>query len=107
MGKRFITARDIDELTERGETELCLDANTVVTDVARERARERGVSLRRGEGVAAQQDAPVSPAAAGSLEAAPADAALAAAVRRAVVAHLGHEPAGLQGVIARILQKRG
>ena len=45
MGRRFITARDIDDLFDRGERELRVDATTVLTDVARERARERGVTV--------------------------------------------------------------
>ncbi len=54
MGRRFITARDIDDLFDRGETELRVDATTVLTDLARERARERGLRVTpAGAGVVA------------------------------------------------------
>ncbi|POR02236.1 hypothetical protein AU468_06500 [Alkalispirochaeta sphaeroplastigenens] len=111
MGKRFITARDIDDLIEQGQQEIHLDTDTVVTDAARERARERGLRLCRCG--ASSGEATPAPSGTGPLPGAPqqgqpggSDAALAAAVERAVVAHLGKEPPGLRDVINRILQRR-
>src|SRR6056297_3489486 len=45
MGRRFVTATEIDDLVVSGRTVLEIDARTVVTDHARERARDRGVQI--------------------------------------------------------------
>jgi pyruvate/2-oxoglutarate dehydrogenase complex dihydrolipoamide acyltransferase (E2) component len=45
MGRRFITAHDIDDLVADGGRELRLDAGTRLTDLARERARDRGIAI--------------------------------------------------------------
>ncbi len=86
MGRRFITSRDIDDLLARGEQELTVDAATVLTDLAREHARDRGVRVVTAHGPRVAEDvvaerppsatqsaaAPRTPAAATSL---PRDAA--------------------------------
>ena len=137
MGRRFITARDIDDLFDRGERELRVDATTVLTDVARERARERGVtvtSTAAGPAPAARppsgsgaSDATASrpgggdPAAvrAHSAEVAPAAVATAAsedgptrrqlraAVRAAVIAEFGATPEGIDAAIGRVFDRFG
>lgn len=100
MSRRFITAQAIDDLADRGATELPVDDRTTVTDVARERARERGVAI-----VARDVPAPTSaaPAAAG-VEVPPADRGrVRAEVRAAVIARLGVEPPQLDRLIDRVL----
>ncbi len=88
MPKRFLTKRDIEDLAAAGTTQIELDAQTVVTDAARERARELGVRLVPGAG-------PMS---------ATAGADLHAQVRAAVIARLGSAPADLDTIITRVLQ---
>jgi hypothetical protein len=90
MPKRFLTRRDIEDLAAAGTTQIELDADTVVTDLARERARELGVRL-----VPATGARPTSPAASGDLH---------ERVRAAVIARLGGTPEGLDAIISRILQ---
>ena len=134
MGRRFITARDIDDLFDRGETELRVDATTVLTDLARERARERGLRVTSAgagagagagapsggggaSGATAQRDA--GPAPAGSAEVPPAAVAMApgndgptrrqlrAAVRAAVIAEFGTAPEGIDVAIGRVFDRFG
>jgi hypothetical protein len=137
MGRRFITARDIDDLFDRGERELRIEATTVLTDVARERARERGVTVTAASAGTAPGDRPPSgsgpsgatasrpgggdPAAvrAPSAEVAPAVAATApgedgpsrrqlrAAVRAAVIAEFGTTPEGIDAAIGRVFDRFG
>jgi hypothetical protein len=45
MGRRFVTATEIDDLVASGRTIMQIDARTVVTDDAQERARDRGVQV--------------------------------------------------------------
>ena len=97
MGKRFITARDVDELLAAGTTEIAIDDNTVITDVGRERAIERGMRLVRTH--------------AGSAPRIPANHTdhnhdqLAVAVRKAVIAHIGSVPEDLDKIITRVMAK--
>ena len=85
MPRRFLTQRDIDELADGGLTELVVDDATTLTDLARERARARGIAL-----VAAPT---------GGRE------SLRRSVRAAVIAQLGGEPPGLDAVIDRVLDE--
>ena len=43
--KTFYCAEDIERLATLGKTELSVDADTVVTDLARDTARQLGISL--------------------------------------------------------------
>jgi hypothetical protein len=43
--KNFCSAQDIEELAAQGKTELIIDENTVLTDLARHTAHQLGVSL--------------------------------------------------------------
>jgi hypothetical protein len=100
MARRFITAEDVDRLVDAGTTELRFGDDTTVTDVARERARDRGLTLIR--------DGDPPPAVAASSGLAPAVTGadrgrIRAAVRAAVVAELGSEPPQLERVIDRVL----
>ncbi|WP_052666835.1 hypothetical protein [Nitriliruptor alkaliphilus] len=102
MPRRFITADDVDRLVDAGTTELRFGDDTTVTDIARERARERGLTLIR------DGDAP--PAAASGSGPAPTVAAadrgrIRAEVRAAVVAELGSEPPQLERIIDRVLDE--
>ncbi|MFP4311951.1 MAG: hypothetical protein ACLFS9_08240 [Nitriliruptoraceae bacterium] len=64
MGRRFITAQDIDDLIAEGHRELRVDATTRLTDLARERARDRGVTLVETAGAGGAQTVAVTTAAA-------------------------------------------
>jgi hypothetical protein len=91
MGRQFITRAQIDDLAERGETRLEVDPRTTITDLARERARERGISL-----VVAGRAAPA--------DAGNDDDRLRSSVRSAVLAALGEAPADLDDAIERVLR---
>ncbi len=86
MGRRFITARDIDDLLARGEQELTVDDHTTLTDLAREHARDRGVRIvaaaapRVAEGAVAERpptatQAPAAPRRSDTVTNLPRDAA--------------------------------
>lgn len=98
MGKKcFITARDVDELVEQGRTELRVDANTVLTDVGRERALERGLRLvRDGDEPAPARSAPTPNAT---------KTELGEVVKKAVVAYLGRSPENIDAVIAKVIAR--
>jgi|GEM_PF-4990260 len=85
MSRRCITARDIDECLAAGVDVLELADDVIVTDLARERAAERGVRILR---TSRHQDAGET---------------THRAVREAVVARLGHAPPALDRVIAAVL----
>jgi len=103
MKRRFVTRAEIDRAADAGQEVLEVDGRVTVTDLAREHAMQRGVRV-------VVTGAPAAGAARGESAvpdrgAGPdADAAeLAAQVRRAVVAQLGHAPDGLDAVIARVV----
>lgn len=100
MPRRFITARDVDELADRGATELPVDDDTTVTDVARERARERGIAVVHGTD---SYGAP--PPTAQAVPAVPVGerGRVRAEVRAAVIARLGTEPPQLDRIIDQVL----
>ncbi len=122
MGRRFVTAEDIDELAAAGRSHLEVDARTTLTDLARERANDRGVAIVEVEQAAT---GPVSdrrsPSGArvgvttGTGRGAPTGTGapdvprrrLRAAVRAAVVAELGTAPDGLDVAIGRVLDRFG
>jgi len=89
MSRRCLTKRDIDECVDAGVDVLEVDARTIVTDLARERAQERGVRLARTD------DAPDREG-----------TELRQQVRAAVIARLGQAPDGLDAVIDRVLARR-
>jgi hypothetical protein len=96
MPRRFITVEDVDRLVEGGTSQLDVGPDTTITDLARERARERGLALTRT----------------GSDSGAPAVATadrgrVRAEVRAAVIAQLGSEPPQLERIIDRVLDARG
>jgi hypothetical protein len=99
VSRRILTVTTIDDLLARGETQLELGPADIVTDLAREHARDRGLRLLPAGAGSPSATAPVPPAA-------PADPAPEReAVRRAVIAELGREPEGLDAAIARVLDR--
>lgn len=127
MGRRFITAHDVDDLAASGSRELRLDAVTRLTDLARERARDHGITI---------VDAGAAPAAPDTRQAAPRASRpdigsatsrkhaagagtstdgedgtprrqLRAAVRQGVVEEFGGAPDGLDAVIGRVFDRLG
>lgn len=119
MGRRFITAHDIDDLVAEGGRELRLDAQTRLTDLARERARDLGVTLVEVSGDAGREGPAARPArpAVGPARqtAGPAAASddgpprrqLRAAVRAGVVEEFGAVPPGLDSAIGRVFDRLG
>lgn len=106
MPRRFLTQRDVDDLADGGCTELLVDDDTTLTDLARERARERGVSVVRGGEAAGAASAPAAAGSSASsgVTVAPEDRGrIRAEVRAAVIAQLGGEPPSLERVIDRVL----
>lgn len=105
MGRRFITRKEIDDLAARGETRLEVDERTTVTDVARERARECGISIVATGAATAPAPAGASAAVSVSTGAGD-DQRLRAAVRSAVLAAVGETPVGLDAALDRVLGQR-
>lgn len=107
MGKkRFITARDVDELLGQGQSELMVDMDTVVTDLGRERARERGLRIVEGASTGPGPSSHPSPTgSSGEQTAGRSKSELAEIVTRVVVTHLGSKPANLESVIAKVLDR--
>ena len=106
MARQFITSTQIDELVERGETRLEVDDRTTVTDLARERALQRGISVVT-VGRPAQPGAPsgsVADAPGVTQSVGPDTDRLRAAVRSAVLAAVGEAPPGLDAAIDRVLR---
>jgi tRNA A22 N-methylase len=95
MPKLFLTARDIDYHADRGVKELPIDDNVVLTDIAREQARARGVRLVKAEN-AIQQITECHTDNDDEQE-------LHAKVKSAVIANLGGTPDNLDIIITRIL----
>lgn len=96
MPRRFITVEDIDRLVDEGTTQLDVGTDTTITDLGRERARERGLALIRTEGHRAAPS--VETADRGRVR---------AEVRAAVIAQLGSEPPQLERIIDRVLDGQG
>lgn len=112
--RRFVTRHDVEDAAAAGHT-LRLAARDVLTDEAAQRARDLGVAVQR-EGGRTASSPPSSGATAGAGAAgrsgagasgpAPDGEDLRRAVRAAVVAELGREPAGLDDAIDRVLARR-
>lgn len=99
--RRFVTRTDVEDAAAAGRA-LHLGPRDVLTHEAAQRARDLGVALEReGARPMAPPASPASPASSASSTEPP--GALRAAVRRAVVAELGHEPPGLDAAIDRVL----
>ena len=109
--RRFITRHDVEDAAAAGRP-LVLSARDTLTDEAAQRARDLGVVVQR-EGQEGRTAArPVASGAAGiggttgNAGSGATGEQLRRAVRAAVVAELGHEPAGLDAAIDRVLARR-
>ena len=106
--RRFITRTDVEDAAAAGRP-LVVGGRDVLTDEAAQRAMDLGVTVERSGspsgGPLGGGPSRASADASGS-RAAGADDALRRAVRAAVVAELGREPAGLDAAIDRVLARR-
>ena len=103
--RRFITRHDVEDAAAAGRA-LQVRGRDVLTDEAAQRAMDLGVPVEREGSTSRPVGGPPSPAPPrGSGPASTED--LRRAVRAAVVAELGTEPAGLDAAIDRVLQRRG
>lgn len=100
MARQIITQDQITQLLAEGADELRVDADAIVTDVAAELARDRGLRIIRGTDPLAAAPTAEGPSAAGEPVAQP----RRDDVRRAVVAALGTEPEQLDAVLDRVLR---
>lgn len=98
MPRSFVTVEDVDRLVDAGMGELTVGPDTTVTDLAQERARERGLRLVRTDVPTGTTDLAV-PAAPPDTE----RGRFRAGVRSAVIAQLGWEPPQLDRIIDRVL----
>lgn len=102
--RRFITRTEVEDAARSGQS-IRLGDRDVITDEAAQRARDLNVAVDRAGGTpprpatgsAPTPAADTAPAAAGALR---------AAVRSAVVAELGREPAGLDAALDKVLARR-
>lgn len=93
MSRQVITSSTIDKLIAAGKRELQLDAGSLVTAYAADHARDRGFRLIPT--VAGAQPPPMP----GAEPIRP----TRSAVKHAVIAALGMEPANLDAVLDRVL----
>lgn len=104
MPKRFITERDIGAYSAQGMTELVIEPDMVLTDMAVERARAAKIRLIRPDGVSTPPVSAVASDATSPLQS-QARSEVHAQVRAAVIARLGGEPEGLDAIIAAVLPR--
>lgn len=109
--RRFVTRHDVEDAAAAGRP-VVLGGRDLLTDEAAQRAMDLGVQVERQGGPGARTSPsrpaagpPVSTGAAGASGGA-SDDQLRRAVRAAVVAELGREPADLDAVIDRVLARR-
>lgn len=95
MGKRFLTARDIDEHADMGVFEIQVGGDLVITDIGQERARERGVKLVWLP--AGTKTEPHPDCTAGESD------SIENRVRAAVINKLGSAPDNLDAIISKVL----
>ncbi|MFP5253479.1 MAG: hypothetical protein ACLGH4_06745 [Actinomycetes bacterium] len=104
--RRFVTRHDVEDAAAAGRS-VVLTGRDTLTDEAAQRAMDLGVAIER-EGAVGRAVRPSSGA--GATSTGPGAGAsgdqLRRAVRAAVVAELGHEPAGLDAAIDRVLARR-
>jgi hypothetical protein len=107
--RRFVTRHDVEDAATSGHP-IRLQGRDVITSEAAQRAADLGVRIERDDDARPASGSPArtSPSPALSAAATPAasDADLRRAVRAAVVAELGSEPAQLDAVIDRVLKSR-
>ncbi len=106
MGIRYITEQYILDVAASGETEIVLDEETRVTAQAKETAQNLGIRLlppgqepsQPQQSVSSSESTPPTPATTAETE------DVHQQIRRAVIAHLGQTPDGLDEIIARVLK---
>lgn len=113
MPKVFYTERDIEDLARQGVTSLTVTEDTVLTELAREKARRLGVALV-GEGDSRPSSAPARPyinevtpsASSSSTKPAPAKSELESRVYASVKARLGDQvdDALLRTIVQRVIK---
>jgi hypothetical protein len=99
LRRRFVTRVDVEDAHRAGQ-DITLDRNDVITHEASQRAADLGVTVHRADRVTRTPAATAAPPSAGSED------RLRAAIRAAVIAELGSEPADLDAVITRVLERR-
>lgn len=87
MSREVITRASVEDLLAAGRSEVVLGPGAIVTALAREYAQERGLRLLSSPAADAADSPPPN----------------REEIRRAVVAALGSEPAGLLAAIDRVL----
>lgn len=116
MAKTFYTERDIEDLAKRGVMSVVINADVVLTELAREKAERLGVKLVREHETPPSAPvrpyiSPASPSASEKPKSAPpaGKADLHKRVRDAVVARLGNDvdAALLDTIIKRVLENVG
>jgi hypothetical protein len=104
--RRFITRTDVEDAARAGQA-IMVGARDVITDEAAQRARDLDVTVKRAEN---GSQPPVPRSARGSSTSNGSNRskqdALRQAVRAAVVAELGRQPAGLDAAIDKVLARR-
>ncbi len=105
--RRFVTRHDVEDAAAAGRS-VVLGGRDLLTDEAAQRAMDLGVQVERpgGPGGRTSPSRPAAGAPAAGASAGASDDQLRRAVRAAVVAELGREPAGLDAVIDRVLARR-
>lgn len=114
MSKVFYTERDIEDLARQGVTSLTVTDDTVLTELAREKARRLGISLT-GENDSRPSSAPArpyiseaqSPASAPAAKTPPAAGELETRVFAAVKAKLGDQvdESLLRTIVRRVIKQ--
>lgn len=100
--RRFVTRHDVEDAAAAGRP-VQLRGRDVLTDEAAQRAMDLGVAVEReGEPGSTRSEPSSRPSSSGSRS----TEGLKRAVRAAVVAELGTEPAELDAAIERVLQRR-
>ncbi|MBX3045979.1 MAG: hypothetical protein KF698_03180 [Anaerolineales bacterium] len=107
MPKVFYTERDIEDLARQGVTSLTITEDTVLTELAREKARRAGIALVDGKD--SRTSAAASPAASSPAAAKPAAGELEARVFTAVKAKLGSQvdETLLRTIVQRVIKSLG
>lgn len=101
--RRFVTRHDVEDAAAQGRS-IDLGERDVLTAEAAQRARDLGV--RVGSPGTAPRSGSGSGSGSRSGSGSGSDPDLRRAVRAAVIAELGREPAGLDDVIDRVLRRR-
>lgn len=109
MPKVFYTERDIEDLARQGVTSLTITEDTVLTELAREKARRAGIALVDEKDSRPTSTAAASTAASSPSAAKPAAGELEARVFSAVKAKLGSQvdETLLRTIVQRVIKSLG